>query len=267
MIERMILMAGCVARTPFRTQVEAAAKAGFDGLTIWPNIWRHATTRGGMTLRDMRALLDDNGLVLTDVEGIPEWPPGSAQLDACAELGGQRVVAMQLDPGPFDLAREADRFASFDEAARSHGLKTAVEFVSFGGLTDAATAWRLVQLSGSPDAGIVVDLAHHVRSGRNDAALFAIPPARIVAVQLADGPAAAPADIRQEATFGRFWPGEGDFDVAGFLARLATHGAHADVGLELYHPDFAMRDPDELIAEIAARTRALLSKSDTIAEG
>lgn len=248
-------MAGCVTRVPFRTQVEAAARAGFEAITIWPNIWRHAV-KSGLSLRDMRMMLDDNGLALTEVEGVMQWPPGPEHLEACAELGGERVVAMQLDPGPFDLPREAERFALFDEAAHAHGVKTAVEFVAFGGLNKASAAWRLIELSGSPDAGIVLDIAHHLRGRGPDQDLNAIPAERVVTIQLADGPANPPDDLAQEATYGRMWPGEGEFDVAGFLRKLSQRGVRANVGLELYQPEFAARDPYELIEELARRTKA-----------
>lgn len=262
MQNRLTLMAGCVARVPFRTHVEAAARAGFEAITIWPNIWRHAVSKGGLSLRDMRKVLDDNGLALTDVEGVMQWPPGSEHLEVCAELGGERVVAMQLDPGPFDLPREAERFALFDEAAQAHGVKTAVEFVAFGGLRNASTAWRLIELAGSPEAGIVLDIAHHIRAQGTDAELNAIPAERIVTIQLADGPASPPDDLVQEATFGRMWPGEGVFDVSGFMGRLSQRGVRANVGLELYQPEFATRDPYALIEELARRTRACLEQQE-----
>lgn len=255
MIERLTLMAGCVARTPFRTQVEAAARAGFQAITTWPNIWRHARERQCLSLRDMRTLLDDNGLVLTEIEGIRDWPPGNETLDVCAELAGQTVVAMLLDPAPYDLAQEVERFVGFAEAAQSRGLRPAIEFVAFGGIADAATAWRVIEQSGSAEAGIVIDLCHHVRSGGDDAALLAIPPERIVSVQIADGPAIAPPDLLEEATYGRMWPGEGAFDISGFVAMLASRGVRANGGLELYHRDFAAREPEEVIRQLAVAGR------------
>src|SRR3954469_3545310 len=97
--ERLTLMAGCLPRTPFRDQVAAAVHAGFDSLTGWPNVWRHAQRKDGLTLADMRDLLQDNGLVLTDVDACSDWAttpgvvraglptaPRAEFLDVCAAL-------------------------------------------------------------------------------------------------------------------------------------------------------------------------------------
>lgn len=251
---RHTLMAGCVARTPFRDQVEAAGRAGFSGISTWPNIWRHARAKGGLSLRDMRAMLEDNGLALEQVEAIPEWPPNEEVIAVCAELGGGMVVAMRFGDMPLDLAREADTLARFAALAGTYSLRAAIEFVAFSTIPDAVTAWRLVELSGS-DAALVVDLAHHRRGGGDDAALFAIPPDRIASIQLADGPAQAPEDLLQEASTGRLWPGEGDFGVAGFVNALKARGVEASIGLELYQPAFAAVDASQLIGQLEKEGR------------
>ena len=55
----LVLYAGCMARLAFGDFVSAAADAGFDAITVWPNTWRHAMEKEGLTLAQMRAVLDD----------------------------------------------------------------------------------------------------------------------------------------------------------------------------------------------------------------
>lgn len=250
-------MAGCVARTPFREQVEAASRAGFVGITTWPNIWRHAQVKGGFSLRDMARMLDDNGLRLEQVEAVPEWPPSEETIATCAALGGGIVVGMRLAASPLELAREAEIVAGFAELAAGYGVRTAIEFVAFSGIPDVATAWTLIQLSGS-DTGLVVDLCHHRRSGKGDSALLAISPDRIVSIQLADGPAKAPDDLLHEASMARQWPGEGDFGAADFVRALRVRDVDANLGLELHRPEFAALGADRVITRLAAATRPFL---------
>lgn len=254
---RLTLMAGCVARTPFRTQVEAASRAGFAGITTWPNIWRHAREKGGLTLRDMRRMLEDHGLVLEQVEAVPEWPPSEETIAICTELGGGMVVGMRLATGPLDLGKEADAVARFVELAATYSVSAAIEFVAFSSIPDAATAWNLIERSGS-DAALVVDLCHHRRGGGQDAALLAVPPGRIASVQLADGPMRVPDDLLHEASMGRQWPGEGDLGVAGFVDLLKAHGVNGNLGLELHRPEFSDWETGRLIARLAEATRPFL---------
>lgn len=272
LVEQFTFMAGCLARTPFRAQVGAAAKAGFDSISIWPNIWRHAQARDGLSLADMRRMLDDHGLKLTDVDAYRDWAPPPVQegafgptrggvpreefFEVCNALGGTTVVAVHLTDAPRDEARDIEAFGRLCDDAARHGLRVGLEFVAFGDVPDVATATRIVDGAGRANGGLVVDLWHHVRSTWDDAALARVPPEKIYTVQLSDGPARAPCPLVEEAMYHRQWPGEGAFDVAGFLRRLDSMGARASVGLELYHPDFQTRDPDEVVAEIAAATRA-----------
>jgi sugar phosphate isomerase/epimerase len=109
-----------------------------------------------------------------------------------------------------------------------------------------------VEKSGRPNAGLIVDLWHHIRGGGDDAALARVAPDRIYTVQFSDGPAKPPNDLAQEAMFHRCWPGEGDFNLTGLLRLLNAMGASAALGPELYQPSFADRNPAHVIQALAA---------------
>lgn len=264
---RATFMAGCLARTPFRVQAAAAAAAGFDSITIWPNIWRHALRRDSLTLADMRAILDESGLTLTDVDGCFDWVPVSSEPDrirgpvrqrvpreeyfqVCTALGGTTVVAVHLTDAGLDLGRDTEGFAALCDDAASHGLRVALEFFPFSNVPDLRTAWRIVSEAGRPNGGLVADIWHHVRSGRDDELLARIPADRIYTVQLADGPADAPADLAQEAMYHRMMPGTGDFGVASFLSLLDAMGVRASCGPELYARSFDERPAQEVAGEL-----------------
>jgi sugar phosphate isomerase/epimerase len=129
---------------------------------------------------------------------------------------------------------------------------------------DVATAMQIVDGAGRANGGLVVDIWHHLRSGRDDAALRAVPAEKVFTVQLSDGPAQAPDDIVAEAVYGRRLPGEGDFDVVGFLRLLGEIGVRASVGPELYHASFEQRDPVEVAKELAAATRRVLGRAGQV---
>jgi sugar phosphate isomerase/epimerase len=264
---RATFMAGCLARTPFRVQVAAASAAGFDSMTIWPNIWRHARRRDSLTLADMRAMLDDRGVTLTDADGCADWVPGSSAPDGvrgpmrrrvpreeffevCVALGGTTVVAVHLTDAGLDLGRDIEGFAGLCDDAARHGLRVALEFFPFSNVPDLGTAWRIVSGAGRANGGLVVDLCHHVRSGRDDELLELIPPGRIYTVQLADGPATAPADLVREAMYERMMPGTGEFSAARFVSLLEAMGVRAPCGPELYSPSFDERPAGEVADQL-----------------
>ena len=54
----LCFFAGFLPRTPFTQLVPAAASAGFTSMTLWPNVWRHARKKAGLTFAQMRGILD-----------------------------------------------------------------------------------------------------------------------------------------------------------------------------------------------------------------
>ena len=97
-----------------------------------------------------------------------------------------------------------------------------IEFFPASQIARIEDAVQLIDQVGGPDvAGINVDLLHLMRSGGSIAQLAAIPAEYIGYAQLCDGPAqCADENAPSEASFERLLPGEGDFDMAGFLAVL-----------------------------------------------
>ena len=69
-----------VARVPFQERVVAAAGAGFAGLGIQPHDHRR-TVEAGATEAELLALLDEHGVVVAEVDGVPWWP-GEGGLEA-----------------------------------------------------------------------------------------------------------------------------------------------------------------------------------------
>jgi sugar phosphate isomerase/epimerase len=278
LIHQLTFMAGSLARTPFSEQVKAASAAGFDSLTIWPNIWRHAMRKEGLSLADMRSMLSDNGLTLTDGDAYRDWvPPPKIDsisfgpmrsgvprdefLDVVEKLGGTTVIAVHLTDAPLRMDRDIESFAELCDDAAKHGLRVALEFVAFSNIPDVATAWKIVEGAGRKNGGLVVDLWHHMRSTGDHGALRKVPADKVFTVQLSDGPAKAPDNIVEEAMFQRRLPGNGKFDAVGFLRILADMGVSASLGPELYHSSFQTRAPVEIMKESLAATRRLFEEA------
>jgi sugar phosphate isomerase/epimerase len=271
----LVLFAGSMPATPFRDLVAAAASAGFDALSLWPLMYRRAQSREGLDPATMRAVADDAGVRVTDLDPCGDWLPASADgagegifradwgrqqfFDAAAVLGADTLVAVHLTGGSVDHAAAVDGFATLCDDAAAHGMRVALEFMPFSGIPDLASGWSIVAEADRPNGGLVLDVAHYVRSGRGDDLLATIPPERIYSVQLADGPVVAPADLVDEAMYHRAPPGEGGFGVATLLATLAARGVRARVGPELYRSSWADATPEAVARRLMAATLAVLA--------
>jgi sugar phosphate isomerase/epimerase len=268
----MTLGAGCVPRIPFRRQVAAARAAGFDALTCWPNVWRHALRKDGLTFDSMRALLDENELGLTAVEAVGGWAgPRSAAADGtlpsnvdadeaftAALALGAGVVATAHTMGATDVTEgEVAAFGDLCDRAGEHGLRVALEFVPMTGVPSLAAARAVLAAADRANAGLVVDSWHLARSGGRPDDLRDVPADQILLAQLADGPADASTDLLAETTMGRLLPGTGAMHVVEMVAVLAEAGVTAPIGPEVYLPDWADR-PEELAAVLYEASRRVL---------
>ena len=85
-------------------------------------------------------------------------------------------------------------------------------------------ALALVSLADRPyEVGVNVDLLHLMRSGATFDDLRAAPNAAILYAQICDAPFEPNLSREVEASAQRCLIGEGDFDVAGFMAALPPH--------------------------------------------
>ena len=173
--------------------------------------------------RELRRRLEQDGLTvelaypftLTGRSAMDDFRPA---LDCAADLGARRVNLLVYDR---DAARRAENFAAFCALAGQSGLAVVVEFFPASQLCSLADAQALVASPGEvPLTGINVDLLHLMRSGGRVADLAAVAPA-IGFAQIADGPLRVAAEeMAHEASAQRLLAGEGEFDVAGFVAAL-----------------------------------------------
>ncbi|MBY8862867.1 sugar phosphate isomerase/epimerase [Nocardia sp. CA2R105] len=250
-----------------------AAAAGFDAVSCWPNVWRHARLRDGLALADMRMILEDNGLVLTDCDGCREWVgnrlgSGATVIEAdrhelfevCSALGGTTITAVHDTEDGVDLDRDAGAFAQLCDDAAEYGLRVALEFVPFTTVGDLNTAWSLVETAGRANGGLVFDLWHHARSGADDSDVLHVPASRIFTVQLADGPRSAPGpDLALEARTGRRPPGAGEMGNPRLVQILSDMGVRAAVGPEVGLAEDC--DVERRVADLYRATMRTLASS------
>ncbi len=218
---------GQPARWSFEDRVQAAAEAGFWGIGVHFEDYAAMRERG-VADGELRSVLDAYGVVVDEIEFLSGWSSeddavrvkareAEEALYALADAVGARqlnVGCSELQGGLGPIERVAERFAGVCERAKAHGLVVAIEFLPWSGIPDAAAAWEVAGASGAPNGGVLLDTWHFFRGNPDYEALRAIPPERIVGLQINDGPAVPIGEIREETRYGRRLPGEGDFDLA-----------------------------------------------------
>ena len=250
-----------VSPFPLEARAAAAAAAGWTGMGLVHEDLVATVARLGF--RGVRRVLADHGIRHVEVEFLSDWDalPGSPArtasdrvraelLEAAGELGARNLKASPhlFAPAPPDVARMRDAFARLCEDTRATGANVVLEILPF---TDVRTLEDgLAIVADAPNGGLLLDLWHVTRGGIALEDVARIPSGRLFAIELDDAgrPEGDPFD---DTRFRRELPGDGEFDVAGFVRAVAATGlASPYYGVEIISESFR-RLPLEMMARTA----------------
>lgn len=268
------LCCGTIANADFRTLVESAAAAGFQAISMWPTIY-YPAIESGLSEQDMRLLLDDNGLVISELDPICNWFPAEHSEQNLAipffaytaddffrmadALGGRTLNAIQAWGPAQEQQVLVDSLASLCERARQHDLAVSIEFLPWSPIGNLATALDLVRAAEQKNCGVNLDTWHHFRSGGTLADLATCPGELINAVQLNDICADAWEDIIDETSNGRLLPGEGVSNSAAVIRALDNIACKAMIGVEVFSAVLNALPAKEAALRAGEATRKVLS--------
>src|SRR6516164_772882 len=274
----LVLCSGTLPRdTAFRERLTAASSAGFSAISLWGRDYAAARDEG-YTDKDLVTLLDDHGLVVAELDPAWWWTPGAASFSIPPELdpvdvfrfgeaelfhiaevlGARSVNAADVLGGDWEVADAAASFAALCDRAAEHGLLVHLEWLAWSRIPDLTTALEIVTLADRPNGGLNIDTWHCARTETSAADLLAVPGSRVLAVQVDDGPAEPEENLIEATLHARLVPGEGAFDLHGYLASLRTIEASTPIGVEVFSDDLHALGPVEAAQRAADATRALL---------
>ena len=273
----LVLCAGTLRQCDFRGLVEAAAAAGFSGISVQPHLYEGARA-SGLCDADLRHLLEDHGLEIAELDALLRWLPlsddhpaarmarhGADDFFRIADgIGGRSLNVAQILPTGVSIDAAAEALAPVCEGAARCDLRVSLEFLPWTDIPDPATALAIVERTGHANAGIMVDSWHVYRGVGDVAAVRAIPGERIVGVQLNDAPetSAIPNSPPMTETLdARLIPGDGDIDLVGLVEALDAVGSTAPIGVEVYSTVLAGQDANEVARRTGEATRALLERA------
>jgi sugar phosphate isomerase/epimerase len=242
---------------PIRRRVEAVAAAGFTGFGIRHGDLLRVEADPGFPA--FRRMLDDHGLRILELEFLEGWflpasDPRRAASDAAradflraAEALGARHIKIgaDFDGGPFEPERMAPHLAELARQAADAGTRVALEPMPFTNVRTPFQGLELVDLVDHRAAGLCIDIWHVERVGVPVAEVARIPGHRIVAVEPDDAPREPEQDLLPDTFAGRRFPGEGDFDVAGFVAAIRATGFDGAFGVEMLSTAFRALSVEE----------------------
>jgi sugar phosphate isomerase/epimerase len=251
---------------PVEERVRLASVNGFAGVGLWVEMYR-TLEADGFAPGGLRELLDEHQVCLADIEVVPGLGadgPGGDRAAAVEDVAwrmadefGCRYVQVIGPSGP-DLEAASRAFGSFCDRAADHGLVVGLEFLPFTDIVSVHDARRIVEAADRANGGICVDIWHHERGARDLAAIAALPGELITGVQMNDGTRVPQDDdYYTDCLTNRVAPGDGEFDVAGFVDAIRATGATVPWQMEVCS-EVGWANPAAHVERIAAGMRAHL---------
>ena len=243
----------------FRDRCEQAARVGMSGIGLWHADIEHQLE--SRSLEDMKSILDDNGLRHLELEFLQEWflDPGDERRaesdatrkllwDAAATLDAHHVKVGNIPGTPAEVPIVAERFAELcADAAEHHDAKVVYEFMPFdANVQDIDTALQVVGAADSGNAGVAIDTWHMSKLGIAPEELRKVPLEQLGWIELSDGQRENMDDLIEETTQYRKLPGEGEFDIPGYIEVAQDMGYPGPGGVEVLSEELRQKPIEEI---------------------
>ena len=255
----------------FRLRVETAAKAGFTAMGFW-----HADIseiRKKYSFREMKQILDDNGITQIEVEWLLDWfctgerravsdKTRALLLDAAAALGARHIKIGDLGNDCADVPLLAEEFGLLCRQAAERGTNVLFEMLPgvFSRAPSLDQVLAICRGSGAKNGGIMLDNLHLQRTATLPEDIVRkigrdIP----LGVEINDGMLAMPVNLPDSVVNKRLLPGDGEFDIAAFLHAVWKQGYEGPVGVEVLN-EYLRKWPLETAAtEAFAKTTRVVT--------
>jgi 4-hydroxyphenylpyruvate dioxygenase len=229
-------------------KLAAIRAAGFDGIEIFENDLLYFDGSPA----DIRKRCADLGLQIMlfqpfrDFEGVSKerlaqnLNRAQRKFELMHELGTDLVlVCSNVNANVIaDDALIVDQLGQLALLAEREGVRVGFEALAWGKHVNSYRhAWRLVDAVDHPSLGVILDSFHTLSIGDAIDPIADIPGDRIAFVQIADAPLQK-MDVLEWSRHYRCFPGQGDFDVAGFADRVLATGYRGPFSLEIFNDGF-----------------------------
>jgi len=253
-------------------KIKHAAAAGYQGVEPWIREIQSHVDAGG-SLKDVKKLLDDNGLQVESAIGFAHWivddedarkkglENARRDMDLVRQIGGARIAAPPVGATRNKMTNYfaiAERYRALLEVGAKIGVTPQLEIWG-----PSATLSRLGEAafvaveSGHPDACILPDIYHIFRGGSDFAGLKMLAGKAVHVFHINDYPDNPPRTEMNDSH--RVYPGDGIAPVKDILQMLADNGSHCALSLELFNRDYWAQDPATVAKTGIAKMKAAVA--------
>jgi len=238
---------GCgeISRFDFRDRVESSAKAGFKGIGIWHTDLEHITQ--SLTLREMKKIIDDNGIKHIELEFLNDWFLDGARksesdsrkkrlFEASEILHAKHVKVGDFYSSTCPMSQLIDAFATLCAEATNYRATVGFEIMGAAVINNIKDAITMVETAGADNGGLIIDIYQASNLGMTYESLRRIPIKYLTSVELNDG--FLPGSVHHDPSNRKFC-GEGEYDIKGFIRCIKGMGYTGPWAVEVISEELA----------------------------
>ena len=253
---------GEISRFDFRDRVQAAARAGFQGIGIWHTDLEHILQY--RTLKDMRRILDDNGMKYVELEFITDWFLDGARksesdsrkhrlFEASEALQAKHIKVGDFYNSACPFPKIVESFAALCKEADNYGATIGFEIMGCAMIDNIEDAIAMVTTAGAKNGGIIIDTYQVANLGMTYQEISCIPLEYLIGVELNDG--IMPGNPGYDPSNRKFC-GEGEYDIQGLIDCVKNMGYTGPWGVEVIAENLAVLPLKELSTRAFTTTMA-----------
>jgi sugar phosphate isomerase/epimerase len=249
----------------FRDRAEAISRAGFRGMGIWHSDLEFILKR--RSLKDIKRILDDNGLKHLELEFLGDWFRDGDEkrasdvrkkmlMEAAEVLGAHHIKVGDFYKKKTPMSKLIASFAALCAEARERGTRILFELMPFAMIDTLAETLEMVEGADAKNGGIAWDMWHIAKLGIPFEEVAATLHRCEFSVELNDGTFQAPWDLVEDTVNHRRFCGGGEFDVKGLVSCLLKAGYTGPWGVEVLSQEIRDKSLEFLTTHAFSTTMA-----------
>ena len=252
----------------FVDRVKAASKAGFTGIGIKEADLAH--TLESRSLKEMKHILDDNGIRHVELEIITDWFVDGEKkkqsdkvkhllLEAAEVLGAHHIKVSDFETTLTPMPKLIESFAALCADAENYGTNILFELIVDSMIKTLPETLEMLNGANAKNGGVMIDLWHVVKLGIPYEDVAKIPSRFMLGMELNDGTLKCPWDLHEDTINHRRLCGEGEFDIKGFVKQVLAAGYNGPWGIEVLSKELRKKSLTEAATQAFNTTIAQFS--------
>jgi sugar phosphate isomerase/epimerase len=240
----------------FKDRVEAAARVGFKGMGIWHADLEHTLKK--RSLKEMKQILDDNGIKHVELEFLGGWfLDGDDKrasdvlrkklLEAADVLRAHHIKVGHFVKTQATMQKMIESFAEVCADGAKHGTPIGFEMMPFCDIDSVEKAMQLVEGAGAKNGGICLDLWHIAKLKIPYQKVASIPLNRVTSIEINDGTHECSWSLHEDTINHRLLCGEGEFDPTSFVSVMLKAGYTGPWGIEVLNAELRKKSLNEIV--------------------